>query len=51
MTNTEQVILNNIHCVANDENLSEKEALLVIMAIVEDRLANFGIFVEGQDPN
>jgi len=51
MTDVEQKILNAIYTVADDESLSEHEALLVIMAIVEDRLAQSGFFPEHNELN
>lgn len=44
-------ILNNIYNYAVDPSFSEHEALLAIMEIVEDRLADFGMFPSGEDPN
>jgi hypothetical protein len=44
-------VLQNIFAVANDENFSDKEALNIIMSIIEERLATFGMFPEGADEN
>ena len=44
-------ILNAIYDIAVDENFSEHEALIAIIGVVEDRLAQFGMFPENTDPN
>lgn len=43
--------LNDIFRVAVDEGFSEREALWAVVEIVENRLAEFGLFPEGRDPN
>lgn len=43
--------LNRIYNYAVDESFSEHEALIAIVNIVEARLADFGMFPEGDDPN
>lgn len=46
-------ILNKIYDIAIDQSFSEHEALTAIIEIVEDRLAQFGLFPHSHntDPN
>ena len=45
----ETVILNRIYNAACDESLSERDAIAIIMTIVEDRLAELGMFPDATE--